>query len=515
MKKLFKILVSRAFLVCLILAVQLTLLGILMYTLQEQYVYLEGILIAVRIFAVLKIINNKSNPAYKIAWLLPIVIFPPIGGIFYLILGGNKPSKRKHKKINRLEWTMRQALPKPKDYAPILRSLEAENIDAARQSQYIASSAFCPPYLNTETEYLPSGEVKFQRLIEELQQAKHYIFLEYFIIEEGKMWNTVLQILKEKAANGVDVRLIYDDFGCINKNLPRHYDQVLRKMGIKCCVFNPFRPFLSAVVNNRDHRKILVIDGHTGITGGINLADEYINIGSKFGHWKDTSILLRGEGVWSLTVMFLSMWNSLTKTEEDYDQYRPFLHRDDLVRAPGIVQPYIDSPWDDKAVGENVYLNLITRAKDYLYITTPYLILSNEILSALQNAALSGVDVRIITPHIPDKKYVFEVTRANYESLIEKGVKIYEYTPGFIHAKVFVADDEYATVGTINLDYRSLYLHFECGVWMYNTTSILDIKSDYLHTLKRCRRVTLTFCKNIPWYRRLLRSILNAFSPMM
>lgn len=515
MKKLLKLLFSRVFLVCLMLAVQLALLGVFMQVLGDRYIYIQGILIGVRFFAFLKIINNKSNPAYKIAWLLPIVVMPIIGGIFYLVLGGNKPSRWKHKKVSRIEWQMRQSLAPPKDYAPLLSAIAADDEDAALQSRYIATSSFCPPYVNTETEYLPSGEIKFQRMVEELKKAKHYIFLEYFIIEEGKFWNTILNILKEKAAAGVDVRLIYDDFGCINKKLPRHYDRVLKKYGIKCCVFNPFRPFLSAVLNNRDHRKIAIIDGHTGITGGINLADEYINIGSKFGHWKDTSILLRGKGVWSLTVMFLSMWDALTQTEENYNHFRPYLYQDGIIRAPGIVQPYNDGPWDDKAIGENVYLNMISRAKKYVYITTPYLILSNEIVSALQNAAESGIDVRIITPHIPDKQYVFEVTRANYEPLIERGVKIFEYKPGFIHAKTFVCDDEYATVGTINLDYRSLYLHFECGVWMYATPSVLDIKADFMQTQKKSVQITAAFCKNTPWYRRLIRSVLNAFSPMM
>lgn len=473
------------------------------------------LLIAIRFIAALMIINSKSNPAYKIAWLLPIVISPMMGGTFYLILGGNKPSRRRKKKISRIEWQMRQNLPSKQMYDPLLKAMQEENIDAAMQSKYIARRAYCPPYANTHTEYLPLGEVKFRRMKEELKKAKHYIFLEYFILEEGKMWDEVLAILKEKAANGVDVRLIYDDFGCINKKLPRHYDQYLRTFGIKCCAFNPFHPVISAVLNNRDHRKILVIDGHTGITGGINLADEYINIGSKFGHWKDTSVMLKGEGVWSLTVMFLSMWGYLTGMEEPYDQYRPYLHQEEHIHAPGIVQPYNDSPWDDKMIGENIYLNMITRARKYLYITTPYLILSNEIVSALQNAALSGVDVRIVTPHIPDKRYVFELTRANYEALVLSGVKIYEYTPGFVHAKMFVSDDQYATIGTINLDYRSLYLHFECGVWMYRTTAVMDIKRDYLQILEKCQRISADFCKKTPWYRRLIRSVLNAFSPMM
>ena len=354
-----------------------------------------------------------------------------------------------------------------------------------------------------------------EKAVEELKKAKHYIFLEYFIIEEGKFWNTILNILKEKAAAGVDVRLIYDDFGCINKKLPRHYDRVLKKYGIKCCVFNPFRPFLSAVLNNRDHRKIAIIDGHTGITGGINLADEYINIGSKFGHWKDTSILLRGEGVWSLTVMFLSMWDALTQTEENYNHFRPYLYQDGIIRAPGIVQPYNDGPWDDKAIGENVYLNMISRAKKYVYITTPYLILSNEIVSALQNAAESGIDVRIITPHIPDKRRVFELTRAHYEPLVKAGVKVYEYLPGFIHSKTLVCDDQLGMVGTINLDYRSLYLHFECGVWLSGAHSVADIKRDFLETQEKCDQVTLEEVQGQSWAKRFYRSLLRVFAPLL
>lgn len=515
MKKLLKVFISRAFIVSLLLFIQLALLSLFMFTLEDQYQYIRVILVGVRFFAAWRIINNKSNPAYKIAWLIPIIISPVIGGIFYLVLGGNKPSRWKIKRVIRIERLMRQNLAHPQDYEPLLKYISKEDPDAALQSRYIAKSAFCPPYVNTHTEYLSSGEMKFQRLKEELRKAKHYIFLEYFILEEGTMWNEILEILKKKAAQGVEVRIIYDDFGCINKKLPRHYDRVLKKWNIKCCVFNTFQPIVSAVLNNRDHRKIVVIDGLTGITGGINLADEYININSPFGHWKDTAILLRGEGVWSLTVMFLSMWDNLTGANEDFRQYRPYLHDEGMIHAPGIVQPYNDGPWDDKSVGENVYLNMITRAKKYLYITTPYLILSNEIVYALQNAAQSGVDVRIITPHIPDKKYVFEMTRANYEPLIERGVKIYEYTPGFVHAKMFVCDDLYATVGTINLDYRSLYLHFECGCWMYNTPAVLDIRKDFLVTQSKCKQISLEFCRKTPWIRRFIRSILNALSPMM
>lgn len=269
-------------------------------------------------------------------------------------------------------------------------------------------------------------------------------------------------------------------------------------MGIKCCVFNPFLPVLSPRLNNRDHRKIVVIDGHTGFTGGINLADEYINAYPKLGHWKDNAVMLKGDAVYSLTVMFLALWDYLRGIDEDYAQYKPEHHERQQYPADGYVQPYSDNPLDDEAVGETVYLNLISRAKDYIYITTPYLVVDAEVMTALCNAAKQGIDVRIITPHIPDKWYVFAVTRANYGMLLEAGVKIYEYTPGFMHAKTFIVDDKYAVIGTINLDYRSLFLHFECGVWMYKNSSIAHIKADFLETLAQSQEVTLEEYRRTP-----------------
>ena len=385
--------------------------------------------------------------------------------------------------------------------------------DAANQSRYISHCAYCPPYQNTTTEYLPLGEVKFERMVEELKKAKHYIFLEYFIIQEGKMWNTILDILRQKAAEGVDVRVIYDDMGCI-MILPTGYDRTLEQMGIKCRIFNPFVPILSSRFNTRDHRKICVIDGNVGFTGGINLADEYINAYEKHGHWKDTSILLKGEAVFNLTVMFLSMWDYLDGTtgKTDYSRYYPTVWDEN---AKGYVQPFADNPLDDEAVGETVYLNLINKAKRYVYITTPYLILSSEMLTALTSAAKCGVDVRIITPHIPDKWYVHAVSRSHYQPLIEAGVKIYEYTPGFIHAKTFVVDDDYAVVGTINLDYRSLYLHFECAVWMYQTPSVAQVRDDFFKTQQISQEITLEECRSLSFPRRLGRSVLRVFAPLM
>lgn len=354
----------------------------------------------------------------------------------------------------------------------------------------------------------------FERLLQELKKAERYIFLEYFIIEKGVMWDSILEILVEKAKQGVDVRVIYDDVGCL-LTLPYNYDKQLSKMGIKCCVFNPFVPILSSHMNNRDHRKITVIDGCTAFTGGINLADEYINGYEKHGHWKDSAVMIKGDAVWSFAVMFLSLWNYQRKTEEDYEKFRPLAIETEKFAPLGYVQPFTDSPLDDESISETVYLNLISNAKRYVFINTPYLILDSEMTIALCSAAKRSVDVRIITPHVPDKWFVHSVTRANYEVLVESGVKIYEYIPGFNHAKSFAIDDEFGVVGTINLDYRSLYLHFECGVWLYQTKSILEVKEDFMKTLEQCQQITLEYCRSVKWYRRLGRLVLRAFAPLM
>ena len=313
--------------------------------------------------------------------------------------------------------------------------------------------------------------------------------MEYFIIKQGEMWNSILEILKEKARTGVDVRLVYDDLGCA-MYMPKRFIQEMAEYGIKAVPFNPVAPVINLRQNNRDHRKITVIDGYVGFTGGINLADEYINRTHPFGHWKDTGVMLKGEGVWNLTLMFLQTWSMLTHEEDDYSLYYSDKYYEEAFETDGFVQPYGDTPVDDEIVGENIYLNMINKAKKYVYITTPYLIIDNEMFTALTLAAKSGIDVRIITPGIPDKKLVYMVTQSYYHHLIQAGVKVYQYEPGFIHAKTVVVDDVVATVGTVNFDYRSLYLHFECGVWMFNSSAILDIKEDYLATLEKCDEVT-------------------------
>ena len=508
MKKILRFLTQRVVLTALLILIQALLLFGIIWKLNNYFIYFYAFSVLLSLLLTLRIINNKSNPAFKIAWLIPILLFPVLGGLVYLVFGSDRTGKYIRNKMGRIEKEMQDGISKANERSGI----EKMPPDVVNQSHYISNSAHCPPYKNTTVEYLPMGEVKFERMVQELKKAKRYIFMEYFIVQEGTMWNTILDVLEEKAKEGVDVRVIYDDMGCI-LTLPTGYEKTLREKGIQCQIFNPFIPILSSHFNTRDHRKICVIDGNVGFTGGINLADEYINGYEKHGHWKDTAILLKGEAVFSLTTMFLSMWDYLIKKEgEDYAAYYPDSWDEN---AQGIVQPFADNPLDDEAVGETVYLNLINKAKRYVYITTPYLILSNEMVTAMNTAAKSGVDVRIITPHVPDKWYVHAVSRSYYEMLVEAGVKIYEYTPGFVHAKTFVVDDEYAVVGTINLDYRSLYLHFECAAWMYKASCVTDVRDDFLKTQQMSQEITLEECRNISIPRRLGRSVLRVLAPLM
>ena len=510
MKKLVSLLFHRAVVMGIFLLIQIAVLVVMLLRFNEFFLPFYGVCVTLSVVAVFWIVNRSSEPAYKIAWIVPILTFPIFGGLFYLLFGGNKLSKRTRRKMEGMDRKMVEVL--GPDFKA--ESLIHFGEDAVHQARYLEHMAHCPVYGGTQTEYFPLGEDCFARMVEELKKAERYIFLEYFIIEDGVMWDTILDILTEKVREGVDVRLMYDDIGCMF-TLPREYAAELEKRtGIQCCVFNPFVPILSLRLNNRDHRKILVVDGKTAFTGGINLADEYINQKVRFGHWKDSAILVRGEAAWSMTVMFLTLWDYARDTDSgDYNAFRPVWETP--VKGEGYVQPYTDSPLDGEAVGQSVYLNLINRARRYVYLTTPYLIVDDSMNTALCIAAKSGVDVRILTPHIPDKKIVFEVTRAHYDALLEAGVKIYEYTPGFVHAKNFAVDDKFGTVGTVNMDYRSLFLHFENGVWLCGDPTVRDIKADFLATLEQCQPVTLEQSRALPWWRKAYRAVLRVFAPLM
>ena len=508
--KYLKLIFNRLFVFGLMILVQVVYMLLILNKFSHYSQVWSVICMILSILVVLFIVNKEDNPAYKIAWIIPILLFPIFGGLLYLFLGNKKPTRRMRDKIEK-EHEKHKCRVQNQE---VIKDIEKQDLRVAGQVRYLSNHVGFPIYENTNATYYKSGEENFKDMIRELKAAKHYIFMEYFIIDEGDMWDTILDILEQKAQEGLDVRLIYDDMGCVS-NLPYKYDRILEARGIKCMAFNPFIPFVSLAMNNRDHRKILVIDGHTGFTGGINLADEYINTKERFGYWKDTGIMLKGEGVWNLTTMFLHMWNSFRTTDEDYDKFRPHVHLNKLVQHDGYIQPYGDSPLDEEVVGENVYLNLINNAKKYVYIFTPYLIIDNEMMTALCLASKRGIDVKIVTPGIPDKKTVFKLTRSYYHQLIENGVEIYEYTPGFLHAKVVVSDDEVATVGTINFDYRSLYLHFECGVFLYKSKCIQDIKQDALETIAKSRKIENTNVFSNGKIDTLFRAVLRVFAPLL
>ena len=459
-------------------------------------------------FAVaLGIVIRPGVAAFKIVWVLLIFLSPILGGAMFLFFNYQpfpKAWKERIKKANKKGCEALLSLPDSYDKA------RAEVPDRIRGIRYLKECGKFPVYSGTEALYLPLGENKWEALLPELQGAKKYIFIEYFIIQEGVFWDSILEILKKKAAEGVLVRVLYDDIGCFLR-LPKDYSEKLREYGIECAVFNRFVPFITTMQNNRDHRKILSIDGRVCFTGGINLADEYVNKKALFGHWKDSAVMLRGDAAWSMTVFFLKMWETTTGKDENYLDFLPGRQSS---KVPGFVQPYSDSPLDDEPVSAQLYLQLINEAKDYLYISTPYLIIDDSFISALSLAAKSGVDVRIVTPGVADKLLVHLTTRSYYHELISSGVKIYEYSKGFIHAKSFVSDDKVATVGTANLDYRSLYLNFECGALMVNTPGIIDMRVDFLEMLNECHEVTKSEAKSKP-ATRILQNLLRIIAPLM
>ena len=445
--------IGRIFITALLILIQVVWLIELFVRLNKYSTGISLVSSAIALIVVIKIYGRDMNSAMKMPWMILIMAFPVAGVGIYLLCGHSGVNIGIRKHFQALQSELTPLLPDKED---VLQKLSDEDRQTANMAHYISHSAGYPVYDNTDLEFYPEAVDGFEAQKEALKQAKKFIFMEYHAIEDAQSFAGMKSILFEKAKEGVEVRLIYDDMGCVT-TLPHRYYKKLQAKGIKCAAFNPVRPILNIVLNNRDHRKILVIDGHTGYTGGINLADEYINEEIRFGHWKDTGIRLYGEGVWNLTVMFLQMWSIITGVRTHIPAYSPYVFHTEEFESDGFVQPYGDSPMDNETVGENVYLNIISQAKKYVFICTPYLIIDNEMMMALCLAAKKGVDVRIITPGIPDKKMVFLLTQSYYKQLIEAGVRVYEYTPGFVHSKTFVCDDEIATVGTINLDYRSLY----------------------------------------------------------
>ena len=467
-------------------------------------VWLNGSLKLLSILIVLYLVRKDENSAYKIGWIVLIGVLPLLGGALYLAFGNKAPAKRLRERMQKVEQAHTADLAQQEGQTDTLE-LSCKNM-----SRYVERYGPYPAWKNTAAEYFPCGEAMYPKLLADLEQAEKFIFLEFFIVKTGKMWDGVEAILKRKAAEGVDVRLIYDDFGSL-LGLPTDFVIRMEKNRIHCIPFNPVVPLVSLVMNHRDHRKIVVIDGNVAYTGGVNLADEYINAEHRFGYWKDAAIRLEGAAVWNFTVMFLNCWNAFRPLETDYAPYAP-------TRLPkqqdGIVQPYSDSPLDEEPLAETVYLNILSQAKRYVYIYTPYLAVGEEMLDALKNAAKRGVDVRLVLPGIPDKKLVFRLSRSYYVPLIRAGVRIYEYTPGFLHAKCYVSDDRVAVVGSINMDYRSLFLHFECGALLFHNSQVIALRDDVRATLPQCREVQLSDCRtSLPG--TLLDSVLRLLSPLM
>ena len=461
----------------------------------------------ISVLVVLYLVKSDMSPVYKIPWIVIIMLFPVFGGVLYIVYGRRHFGKKESVRVNKALVEYHEAIAsRPNEHD----SLAEENPDIAVQAEYLYRMADAPAYKNTTAQFFPLGDDMLPVMLEELEKAEKFIFMEYFIVEEGEMLNSIIDVLERKVKEGVDVRFMYDSIGSLFK-APGDYVRSLRKKGIKCFEFNSFRTIYDSRCNNRDHRKICVIDGKVGFTGGVNFADEYINRKVIYGHWKDTAIMLKGDAVWAFTTMFLTMWDVSVNNFEDCKKYYP---DDNYSYDDGYFVPYTDYPNDDESVGKNVYLNMINRANRYVYIMTPYLILDNVMVTALSNAAKNGVDVRIITPGIPDKKIAFMLTQSYYEILIKAGVKIYEYTPGFVHAKIFVSDDEVGVVGTINLDYRSLTHHYENAVWIYKSKVIEHIKNDYDETLSKCHNVTYKESRKKSFIKRLMLPILRLFSPM-
>lgn len=518
-----QIIFSRTMFIMVLIVVQFAYIIARMYTFVEHIPIILGGELAIVAIMLAIILNSNDNPTIKLSWCFLIGLFPLLGCIVYFVVKYDLGYRVTQKRILITESISKKYVPKQKE---LLHELKQEDEQTYHIAEYLGKYSGSSVSKNNQVKYFKIGEEMFEEMLKQLETATEYIYLEYFMISHGKMWDSILEILKKKAKEGIDVRILYDG-SCSVYLLPYKYPEQIQKLGIKCQMFSPPVPFLSTHYNNRDHRKIMVIDGRVAFTGGINLCDEYININSPCGHWKDVGIMLEGDAVYDFTLMFMQMWSATTaKTTKDiyfpnmqkYIEKTSYFPSDmtfEKEETEGYVIPYADNPVDDENVGKNVYIDILNQAKDYVYIMTPYLILDGEMLNAILFAAKRGIDVRIILPHIPDKWYAFVLARENYKTLLEADVKVYEYTPGFVHAKVFVSDDERAVVGSMNLDYRSLYWHYECSAYMYKVPVIEEIYEDFMDTQAMCEQVTEETVKKISLFSRGVAFVLKIVAPLL
>lgn len=502
--RLLKTIFGRFIINALLVIGQVALIAYFISLLSERYIYVFLVTRIIAYLVVVLLINKKQNPNLKIPWIVFILITPIAGTLSYLAFGKQFFPKQKSRRYLYYNDLLSKYLKHDE------LNLKENILD---QSKYIENVTGFHMTKNNNLKYYNCGEDIYKDLIEDLKNAKEYIFLEFFIFSKGKLLNELLDILKQKVKEGLDIRIIYDDIGSV-RNLNVRFNRKIEKMGIKCLKFHPFIPFVSASHNNRDHRKIIIIDGKVCYTGGINIADEYINLIHPFGYWKDNGLKIEGDALNSMLVLFLTTWNAnYKKKDEEFDHF----FKEHTISNDVYVQPFGDCPAPifHEYVSENAYLNIINSAKKYLYITTPYLIIDFTVLNQLRLAAKRGVDVRIIVPHIPDKKLVFWVTQSNYNELINAGVRIYEYTPGFIHSKYILSDDEISILGTVNFDYRSFVHHFECASLMTNIPNYNEMYRDYIETMEKSQEIKKEDVKKINIFKKLIVLIVDFFSPLL
>lgn len=511
LRKLCRVFFSRYAISALLIVVEVVLMTYLLVSATTYFYVFLALAYVFGASTLVSLINKDANPEYKVTWAVIILIFPVFGPVIYLLFYNRRMTRGESRLLRGSFSEMNNYRLSDEAFSSLM---EEDSLAGGKALSILREDALSEVYKNTSAEFFSTGESYFESLLVDLAAAKKYIFLEYFIIESGSLWDSIHEILREKAAAGVDVRLIYDDIGCM-KTLPAHYEIGLRLEGISAHRFSKVSARVSAVHNNRDHRKICVIDGKIGYTGGVNIADEYVNRKLRFGHWKDGGLRLVGDAVRGLTKLFLSSWDFTTKTVSDYEAILSQTESAQISDG-GYYIPFGSGPAPiyRRPVGKNVFMNIINQAEKYVYITTPYLIIDYDLTEALCGAAHRGVDVRIITPGVPDKKIVKIMTKSSYPHLMEAGVKIYEYTPGFIHEKTLVSDDKYAIVGTINFDYRSLVHHFENAVWTYKSPIVSAAKAEFLHTVSVSERIDVRKSR-LSFTEWLLRMCIKLFAPLL
>ena len=505
----FRLLMSKyGFSIAIILIELVLVFGIILYMSQIAPIIWVTLVFLISVATVIAIVNRSMSPESKVTWLI-VTFVPVFGPLLYLMFGERRLSKKELKQLQELNSI---AFHENNGRQLHLQLQETDKSAYGIINALLHMDSNAEVYDQTDSQFFANGEEMWQQMLEDLKRAEKFIFLEYYIVDEGLMWDSILEVLEEKAAQGVEVKMLYDDIGCM-VTLPGDYTVHLRSKGIDAHKFNKVIPRMTVAYNNRDHRKILVIDGQISYTGGINLADEYINRIERFGHWKDSGIRIDGPATQAFTRLFLMNWYINRGEISDFDQY----HLENQTRhGSGLCIPYGSGPKPiyKTKVGKIVYQNLINQAEDFVYITTPYLIIDYDLTEDIKNAAMRGVDVRIVTPHIPDKKLIQLVTRGAYPDLLSAGVRIFEYTPGFIHSKQMIVDDRFAAVGTINLDYRSLVHHYENAVLLYKTESIADIRKDFEGIFEQSQEI-FSDTINPTWYQMMIKEVTQLFAPML